>query len=206
MFIIEGMDKVHDVIEKNRKRKLTKHKKISNNTVIEIDNCSPLELLKLQKNLLYLKENDIASFIKQQDHEQRKTRAYKEDIGKHYNMTYHVFEDEHYYVCHDGRELRHIQTETKTQNGYTQTYEVYACADCGGCEHKAKCLYKYDPEKDEDKNKLMKINEQWEKLRIPRQKYHCWKSSISAGYYYFIRFWSEVGINRQPHMSILLIV
>ena len=186
MFIIEGMDKVHDVIEKNRKRKLTKHKKISNNTVIEIDNCSPLELLKLQKNLLYLKENDIASFIKQQDHEQRKTRAYKEDIGKYYNMTYHVFEDEHYYVCHDGRELRHIQTETKTQNGYTQTYEVYACADCGGCEHKAKCLYKYDPEKDEDKNKLMKINEQWKKLRIPRQKYHCWKSSISAGYYYFI--------------------
>lgn len=31
MFIIEGMDKVRDVIEKNRKRKLTKHKKLSNN-------------------------------------------------------------------------------------------------------------------------------------------------------------------------------
>lgn len=44
MFVIEGMDKVRDVIEKNRKRKLTKHKKLSNNTVIEIDNCSPLEL------------------------------------------------------------------------------------------------------------------------------------------------------------------
>lgn len=27
MFIIEGMDKVRDIIEKNRKRKLTKHKK-----------------------------------------------------------------------------------------------------------------------------------------------------------------------------------
>lgn len=26
-------------------------------------------------------------------------------------MTYQIFEDEHYYVCHDGRELRHIQTE-----------------------------------------------------------------------------------------------
>ena len=300
MFIIEGMDKVHDVIEKNRKRKLTKHKKISNNTVIEIDNCSPLELLKLQKNLvkiadgegisfvyekrqkkseiqklydeleecgkrlmkykdcfeimgsdrnsysktdleatfmrmkedhmlngqlkpaynvqiavenyfiihgyvsndrtdyntlipvvekhmsafgetlkevtadsgycseknlLFLKEHDIASYIKLQDHEKRKTRAYQEDIGKHYNMTYQVFEDEHYYVCHDGRELRHIQTETKRQNGYTQTYEVYACADCSGCEHKAKCLYKYNPEKDADKNKLMKINEQWEELK-----------------------------------------
>ena len=300
MFIIEGMDKVRDVIEKNRKRKLTKHKKLSNNTVIEIDNCSPLELLRLQnnlikiaegegiafvyekrqkksdlqllyeeleecgkrlmkykecfeimgadrnsysktdleatfmrmkedhmlngqlkpaynvqiavenyfiihgyvsndrtdynalipvinkhfhafeeklkevtadsgycseKNLLFLKEHNIDSYIKLQDHEKRKTRAYKEDIGKYYNMSYHVFEDEHYYVCHDGRELRHIQTETKKQDGYTQTFEVYACADCSGCEHKARCLYKYDPEKDADKNKLIKINEQWEELK-----------------------------------------
>lgn len=28
MFVIEGMDKVREVIEKNRKRKLTKHKKL----------------------------------------------------------------------------------------------------------------------------------------------------------------------------------
>ena len=300
MFIIEGMDKVRDVIEKNRKRKLVKHKKLSNNTIIEIDNCSPLELLKLQmnlvriaegegisfgyekrqkkseiqilyeelekcgsrlmkykecfeimgkdrnsysktdleatfmrmkedhmrngqlkpaynvqiavenyfiihgyvsndrtdyntlipvirkhidrfgeilkevtadsgycseKNLLFLKEHGIESYIKLQDHEKRKTRTYKDDIGKYYNMSYHVFEDEHYYVCHDGRELRHIQTETKKQDGYTQTFEVYACADCSGCEHKARCLYKYNPEKDADKNKLMKINEQWEELK-----------------------------------------
>lgn len=300
MFIIEGMDKVRDVIEKNRKRKLTKHKKLFNNTIIEIDNCSPLELLKLQnnlikiaegegisfiyekrqkkseiqllyeeleecgkrlmkykecfeimgtdrnsysktdleatfmrmkedhmlngqlkpaynvqiavenyfiihgyvsndrtdyntlipvirkhsiafeeklkevtadsgycseKNLLFLKENDITSYIKLQDHEKRKTRAYKEDIGKHYNMTSQIFEDEHYYVCHDGRELRYINTETKEQDGYTQTFEVYGCADCSGCEHKAKCLYKYNPEKDAEKNKVMKINEQWEELK-----------------------------------------
>ena len=300
MFIIEGMDKVRDVIEKNRKRKLTKHKKLSNNTIIEIDNCSPLELLKLQtnlveiaqgeeipfvyekrqkkseiqqlyeeleecgkrlmkykecfeimgsgrnsysktdleatfmrmkedhmqngqlkpaynvqiavenyfiihgyvsndrtdyntlipvikkhipafgetlrevtadsgycseKNLLFLKENNIESYIKLQDHEKRKTRAYKKDIGKYYNMTNRFFEDEQYYVCHDGRELRHTGTETRQQNGYTQTYEVYACADCSGCEHKAKCLYKYNPERDADKNKVMKINEQWEELK-----------------------------------------
>ena len=300
MFVIEGMDKVRDVIQKNRRRRLTKHKKISNNTIIEIDNCSPLELLKLQnnlvkiaegegisfvyekrqkkskvqqlyeeleecgkrlmkykecfeimgtdrnsysktdleatfmrmkedhmlngqlkpaynvqiavenyfiihgyisndrtdyntlipvinkhfiafgeklkevtadsgycseKNLLFLKEHDIDSYIKLQDHEKRKTRAYREDIGKYYNMTSHIFEDEHYYVCHDARELRHIRTETKEQAGYTQTFEVYGCEDCSGCEHKARCLYKYNPEKDADKNKVMKINEQWEELR-----------------------------------------
>lgn len=300
MFVIEGMDKVRDVIEKNRKRRLTKHKKISNNTIIEIDSCSPLELLRLQnnlvkiaegeriafvygkrqkkseiqqlyeeleecgkrlmkykdcfeimgtgrnsysktdfeatfmrmkedhmmngqlkpaynvqiavenyfiihgyvsndrtdynalipvvkkhflafeeklkevtadsgycseKNLLFLKEHNIDSYIKTQDHEKRKTRAYKNDIGRHYNMTNQIFEDECYYVCHDGRELRHIRTETKEQDGYTQTFEVYGCADCSDCEYKAKCLYKYNPEKDADKNKVMKINEQWEELK-----------------------------------------
>lgn len=51
MFVIEGMEKVRRVIEENRKRKLTKHKKISNNTILKIDNCSPLEILKLQRNL-----------------------------------------------------------------------------------------------------------------------------------------------------------
>ena len=49
--------------------------------------------------------------------------------------------------------------------GYTQTFEVYGCADCSGCEHKARCLYKYDAEKDAEKNKVMKINEQWEELK-----------------------------------------
>ncbi len=300
MFIIEGMEKVRRVIEENRKRKLTKHKKLSNNTIIEIDNCSPLEILRLQKNLmriaegegisfvhskgkqkteiqklyeeleecgnrlmgykecfeimgkdrnsysktdleatfmrmkedhmlngqlkpaynvqiavenyfivhgyvsndrtdyhtliplvekhrkafgevldevtadsgycseknlLYLKENEIASYIKLQDHEKRKTRAYKEDISKYYNMTPQVFEDEHYYLCHDGRELRHIRTETREQDGYTQTWEVYGCADCSGCEHKSRCLYKYNAEKNSDRNKVMKINEQWESLK-----------------------------------------
>ena len=300
MFVIEGMDKVRSVIEKNRKRKLSKHKKLANNTVIEIDNCSPLEILKLQKNLntiasgegiafiygkgkrkpeiqqlyeelehlgqrlmgykecfeimgkdrnsysktdleatfmrmkedhmlngqlkpaynvqiavenyfivhgyvsndrtdyntlipvlekhqkafgsvleevtadsgycseknlLYLKEKGIESYIKLQDHEKRKTRAYAEDISKYYNMKVEVFEDEQFYICHDGRELRHIRTETKEQNGYTQTFEVYGCADCSGCEHKARCLYKYNAEKDTERNKIMKINEQWEELR-----------------------------------------
>ena len=300
MFVIEGVEKVRDVIEKNRKRKLTKHKKLSNNTIIEIDNCSPLEIVKLQKNLLqiveqeqiefvygkgkkkpeiqqlyeeleacgerlmgykecfeimgrdrnsysktdleatfmrmkedhmlngqlkaayniqvavenyfivqtyvsndrtdyntlipvlekhknafgeileevtadsgycseknllYLRDHKITSYIKLQDHEKRKTRAYTEDIGKYYNMKTQIFEDELYYVCHDGRELHHIRTEKKEQSGYTQTFEVYGCADCSGCGYKAKCLYKYNAEKDAEKNKVMKINEQWEVLK-----------------------------------------
>lgn len=82
---------------------------------------------------MFLKEHHIESYIKLQDHEQRKTRAYKENIGKYYNMRIQVFEDEHYYICYDGRELRYIRTE--------------------------------EQEKDSDKNKVMKINERWEKLK-----------------------------------------
>ena len=51
MFVIEGIDKVREVIRKNRERKLTKRKKISNNTIIEIDHCFPLSLLQMQVNL-----------------------------------------------------------------------------------------------------------------------------------------------------------
>lgn len=80
-------------------------------------------------------------------------------------MTYEVFENEHYYICRDGRELRYIRTESKEQDGYTQTVEVYGCADCSGCEHKSKCLYKYNEEKNPDRNKVMKINERWEELK-----------------------------------------
>ena len=118
-----------------------------------------------EKNLLYLKAQNISSYIKLQDHEKRKTRAYQEDIGKYYNMKTQMFEDELYYVCRDGRELHHLRRETKKQAGYTQTFEVYGCSDCSGCEHKAKCLYKYNAEKDTEKNKVMKINEQWEALK-----------------------------------------
>lgn len=63
MFVIEGMDKVKDVIEKNRKRKLTKHKKLLNHMIIEIDNCSPLEILKLQKNLTQIAEKEQIAFV-----------------------------------------------------------------------------------------------------------------------------------------------
>ena len=45
----------------------------------------------------YLKQNQISSYIKLQDHEKRKTRAYAQDIGKYYNMTFQMFENEKYY-------------------------------------------------------------------------------------------------------------
>jgi hypothetical protein len=118
-----------------------------------------------ERNLIYLKEMGVKSYIRLQLHEKMKTKAYKEDIGKHYNMMYIIEEDTHYYRCHDGRSLTYIQTETSRQEGYTRKIEVYGCEDCGGCEHKKKCLHNYQEERDADKNKVMKINENWEDLK-----------------------------------------
>ena len=39
----------------------------------------------MKKSALF-KRNEISSYIKLQDHEKRKTRAYSEDISKYYNM------------------------------------------------------------------------------------------------------------------------
>ena len=63
MFVIEGMEKVRRVIEKNRKRKLTKHKKLPNHTILESDNCSPLEILKLQRNLIRIAQGEGIGFV-----------------------------------------------------------------------------------------------------------------------------------------------
>ena len=116
-----------------------------------------------EKNLIYLRNNHINPYIKLQIHEKMKTRAYKNDIGKHYNMK--RSEDDNSYICHNGRKLEHIKTEKRNNSGYTQTYEVYGCQECRGCPYKSKCLYKYNDETDRDKNKIMKINELWEELQ-----------------------------------------
>ena len=295
MFIIEGMDKVKEVIKKNRARKINK-KKLSNNTLIEIDNMSPLEILKLQvnlkmiadnenivfvtgkgqrkhdlqklyeqldalgqrllkykesfeimgtgrnsysktdleatfmrmkddhmrngqlkpayniqiavenyfvvhcyvsadrtdysplipvldmhkdhlgtypkevtadsgysseKNLLFLEKNRIESYIKLQEHEVMKTRAYKTDIGKYINMT----KVDGGFCCADGRILTYDRMEVSHAKGHQRTYKVYSCKDCSGCDLKSKCLYKYDEEKHQNKNKVLKINEDWDRLK-----------------------------------------
>lgn len=113
-----------------------------------------------EQNLVYLKDEGIESYIKLQTHEKMKTRAYKNDIGKHYNMM----KVEDGYLCSDGRKLVHERTEIRRQGGLKRSFEVYACSDCSGCTLKAQCLYQYDEEKDACKNKTMKVNETWEEL------------------------------------------
>ena len=45
----------------------------------------------------------------------------------------------------------------KHKNAFGEILEEVTALN--GCRYKAKCLYKYDAEKDAEKNKVMKINE-----------------------------------------------
>lgn len=122
-----------------------------------------------EKNLQFLKEHRIESYIKLQEHEKKKTRKYNQNVGKHYNMKA-TFIDKSgtpakVYQCHDGRILEHVKTEVHKKDGFERSFEVYTSKSCEGCEHKSACLYKYDEQKHAHKNKVMKINEYWEQLK-----------------------------------------
>ena len=58
MFVIEGMDKVRDIIEKNRKRKLAKHKSCQIIPSSKLTIVLRWKILKLQKNLLQIAEQE----------------------------------------------------------------------------------------------------------------------------------------------------
>ena len=84
MSIIEGMEKVRKVIEENRQRKLTKHKKISNHTILEIDSCSPLEILKLQKNLVRIAEGEGIGFVFGKGKHKPEIQKLYEELEEHF--------------------------------------------------------------------------------------------------------------------------
>jgi len=122
-----------------------------------------------EKNLSYLRDNSIESFIKLQEHEKKKTKKYHQEIGKYYNMAVSEFDEENdrikSYKCHDNRLLHHSRTEIQTKSGVRRIFEVYKCESCDDCTYKSKCLYKYDEEKDLYKNKEIKVNYNWDELK-----------------------------------------
>lgn len=114
-----------------------------------------------EKNLHFLQQKGIESFVKLQEHEMMKKRTYKSDIGKYRNMT----KVDEGYLCANNRPITFDKTEVSHSKGYRQTHQVYSCKDCNNCVLKPKCLYKYDENKHSAKNKVIKVNEYWDGLK-----------------------------------------
>ncbi len=123
-----------------------------------------------EHNLSLLEEENIRPFIKLQNHEQKKKRSYKEDIGKYYNMKKINVRNAKgklitAYVCHDNRILEEIKEEVRIVKGEERVYKVFQSASCEGCLYKEDCLYNYNKDTDVEKNKILRVNERYQKLK-----------------------------------------
>lgn len=81
----------------------------------------------------------LSLFVKPSNHEQKKKRKYRTDIGRRENMAYDNEKDE--YTCAQGKKLKAVDVrKRKSENGYEQEVTVYECENCAGCPVKEKCI------------------------------------------------------------------
>ena len=92
-------------------------------------------------NYAFLQENGYVSYIHPKNAEQKKTRAFRTDIGRMENMKYVKGKD--YFVCAKGRHLTKQYERRQTRaDGYVQTTSVYECEKCNYCGYKGQCQKK----------------------------------------------------------------
>ena len=107
MFLIEGQEKVREIIAENRVRKRSNKKKISNNTILEIDCISPIDMLRTASVLKDIAENEGIAFSSEKGHK-------KSEIQKLYES-----------FMEKGKRLlkykEHFETMGTDRNSYSKT-------------------------------------------------------------------------------------
>ena len=97
------------------------------------------------ENYLYLEENDQLSFIKPANYEEKKTKRFKEKIGRIENMSYDDLED--CFTCAQGRKRPLRRECTELQHGQFVTTAWYRCENCSSCPQRSACCQAKDPNK-----------------------------------------------------------
>ena len=94
------------------------------------------------ENYLYLEKNGQMSFIKPSNYEVRKTKRFKEQVGRIENMTY----DEQWdaFICAYGKTLSLRRETTELVQGRPVTTSWYRCEDCTNCPHRSACCQAKD--------------------------------------------------------------
>ena len=120
-----------------------------------------------EENYSYVDGSEqLSLFVKPSNHEQKKKRKYRNDIGRRENMRYDAEKDE--YTCANGKQLCAVAVKKrKSDTGYTQEVTVYEGADCKGCPLKEKCIRqkKTDKAPIEDRIKRMEVSKYFIKQR-----------------------------------------
>ena len=95
--------------------------------------------------------------MKPSNHEQKKKRKYKNDIGRRENMAYDAEKDE--YTCAQGQKLQAVAVKKrKSETGYIQDVTVYECAGCKDCPVKAKCIRQKKTDKTPLEERVKRLN------------------------------------------------
>ena len=118
-----------------------------------------------EENYLYLKQKQIASFIKPSNYEIKKKRKYKKDISRKENMSY--FEEDDYYLCNNNKKLNfERKIYRKNTYGFRTETKVYLCEDCLDCIDSKDCI-KF---KNKENLKRIYISKRFEKFREESEK------------------------------------
>ena len=99
----------------------------------------------------------LSLFVKPANHEQKKKRKYRSDIGRRENMSYDSEKDE--YTCAQGRKLQAAGTKTrKSDAGYVQKVTIYECTGCKDCPVKEKCIRQKKNDKTPLEDRIKRLN------------------------------------------------
>ena len=111
-----------------------------------------------EENYSYVDGNELLSlFVKPADHEQKKKRKYKTDIGRRENMAYDA--EKNAYTCAKGKKLQAAAVKKRrSETGYVQEVTVYECADCNGCPVKAQCIRQKKTDKKSLEDRVKRLN------------------------------------------------
>lgn len=113
-----------------------------------------------EENYLYLKEDQLDSFIKPLNYEMKKTRKYKNDISRKENMEYCKVDD--CYICANNKKLEFEKIiNRKNSYGFKSESRVYLCKHCINCSYSNDCLNKNN----KSRLKRIYVSERFESLR-----------------------------------------
>ncbi len=110
-------------------------------------------------NYLYLEENGQLSFIKPQNHEEKRTKKFQSQIGRAENMAYDAETDT--YTCAMGKTLFMYRESKDKYSKHNVTVSHYRCEDCKGCPRRNECCKATDAEKPKE----IRIRKQYEERR-----------------------------------------
>ena len=88
-------------------------------------------------NYLYLDTMGQTCFMKPANHDQKKSKKFKKQIGRAENMTYDS--DEDCFTCTQGRRLPLRRECSEWKDGQLVSNSWYRCENCVGCPCRAQC-------------------------------------------------------------------